>query len=88
MRVTLARPFDGHPAKETVDLPQAVARTLIRDGHARPASSATAPAGPASGEPLPAEARPAADAEDAGLPLTTQAIPLTQPTDESTEEQQ
>lgn len=46
MRVTLARPFDGHPARATVDLPTGTARQLVRDGHARLAPPEPAPAVP------------------------------------------
>lgn len=35
MRVTLAYPFDGHSPDETVDLDDATAKRLLRDGFAR-----------------------------------------------------
>lgn len=44
MRITLARPYDGHDPDTTVDLPVDVARRLVREGKAR------LPVEPADGE--------------------------------------
>jgi hypothetical protein len=39
MRVTLAYPYDGNQADETIEIDDAEGRRLVRDGRARPAAA-------------------------------------------------
>lgn len=74
MRVVLARPYAGHDADETVDLPDAEAKRLLADGRARKPSAATpAPRPPRGPRPEPPTAAgylgpvpPSADSAFAG----------------------
>lgn len=63
MKVILALPRDGHDAGATVDVPPAVARQLVYDGHARypdperPVSEPAADGGSEPAEPTTASTR-------------------------------
>lgn len=44
MKITIAYPFDGYKPEDVVDLDDAMAEQMIRDGKARPHTPKNAPA--------------------------------------------